>query len=121
VKEPDLPRIIELALSTLSERERRSSAAYLDIKELDAGATFLVGRKEITSPARGYLAFVDPTPTANWGHPCRYVLIESATGRVHEFPAQFPPFLREVAPTLRLIWKGADVPDAVLPTPLPPA
>jgi hypothetical protein len=113
--EPDLPRVIELALSTLSEPERRSSAVYLDTRELDAGEAVVVGRREIASPARGYLAFVDPTPTANWGHPCRYVLVESATGRIHQFPAQFPPFLREVAPTLRLIWKGSEVPDAVLP------
>lgn len=114
--EPGLARVIELALSTLSERERRASAVYLDTRERNAGERIAIGRGGIGAPARGFLAFVDPSPTANWGHPCRYALIESETGRIHEFPAQFPPFFRDVPPTLRLIWKGPEVPDAVLPT-----
>lgn len=113
--EPDVRRAIELALSTLSERERQSAAAYLDTRELDSGARVTIGRVETEVPAQGFLAFVDPSPTANWGHPCRYLLIESATGRIHRFDAQFPPFLRGVSPALRLIWKGQQVPAAVLP------
>ncbi|HSB71032.1 MAG TPA: hypothetical protein VLT62_17020 [Candidatus Methylomirabilis sp.] len=113
--ESDVRRAIELALSTLSERERQSAAAYIDTRELDSRARMTIGRVETEIPARGYLVFVDPSPTANWGHPCRYLLIETATGTIHRFDAQFPPFLRDVSPTLRLIWKGQQVPVAVLP------
>jgi hypothetical protein len=116
VSDRDLHPIIELALSALSEPERRSSAVYLETKEVLAGEAVTIGRKEVTLPAAGYLVFIDPAPTANWGHPCRYLFIESATLRMHQFPAQFPPFMREIAQTLRLIWKGHDVPEAVLPT-----
>ena len=93
--------------SRLSARgERRSSAVYLDIKELPGGEPVPIGRKAMTFPAHGYLAFVDPFPTANWGHPCRYLFVESETQRIAEIPAQFPPFLSAVSATLRLIWKG---------------
>jgi hypothetical protein len=119
VNNPDLQRIVDAALSTLSEGERRSSAVYLDIEELAPGEPVPIGRKAMTFPARGYLAFVDPSPTANWGHPCRYLFVESETQRVREIPAQFPPFLSAVSATLRLIWKGSDVPEAVLAT-VPP-
>jgi hypothetical protein len=111
----DLARVTELALSDLSDGERRSSAVYLDTRELAAGATITIGRTSVTAPARGFVAFVDPTPTANWSHPCRYLLIEHDTGVIHPFPARFPPFLREVPSTLMLIWKGPDVPASVLP------
>ena len=117
MSESDLHRIVDAALSTLSEGERRSSAVYLDIKELPAGDAVCIDRKTTTTaPVRGYLAFVDPSPTANWGHPCRYLFVESKTQRIREIPAQFPPFLGGASPTLRLIWKGPDVPEAVLPT-----
>jgi hypothetical protein len=114
VNNRDLQRIVDAALSTLSDGERRSSAVYLDIEELAGGEPVPIGRKAMTFPARGYLAFVDPSPTANWGHPCRYLFVESETHRVREIPAQFLPFLSAVSPTLRLIWKGSDVPEAVL-------
>jgi hypothetical protein len=116
VTEPNLQQIADAALAALPEQERRSSAVYLDVRSIPAQGPVRIGRKEMTFPAHGFLAFVDPSPTANWGHPCRYLFIEAETQRIHEIAAQFPPFLQEVAPTLRLIWKGADVPDAVLPT-----
>ena len=113
--EPEIRRIIGLALSTLSERERQTAAAYIDTRELEPGARLPIGRVEIDAPARGFLAFVDPSPTANWGHPCRYLFIESGAETIHRFDAQFPPYLRDIPPTLRLIWKGPQVPAAVLP------
>ena len=113
--ETDIRRIIALALSTLSERERQTAAAYIDTRELEPGARLPIGRVEIDAPARGFLAFVDPSPTANWGHPCRYLFIESGAETIHRFDAQFPPYLPEIPPTLRLIWKGQQVPVAVLP------
>jgi hypothetical protein len=116
VTEPNLQQIADAALSVLTDRERRSSAVYLDVRPIPAQSSVRIGRKDVTFPADGYVAFVDPSPTANWGHPCRYLFIEADTQRIHETAAQFPPFLQEVAPTLRLIWKGSDVPDAVLPT-----
>ena len=114
--ESNLAQIVETALAALTDRERRSAAVYIDVNPIPAGGAVVIGRKEVTFPAAGYLAFVDPAPTANWGHACRYLFVESDTHRIHEVPAQFPPFLRGVPPTLRLIHKGADVPEAVLPT-----
>jgi hypothetical protein len=38
------------------------------------------------------LAFVDREPLANWGHPCRFVLIDGDTGEITTLEARFPPF-----------------------------
>ena len=112
---PDIHRAITLALSTLTEQERQGAAAYIETQELEREAKFTIGRVEIRAPGRGFLVFIDPSPTANWGHPCRYLLIESETGAIHRFDAQFPPFLRDIPPGLRLAWKGPQVPIEVLP------
>jgi hypothetical protein len=42
----------------------------------------------------------DPDPFANWGHPCRYLLYEAATGDLYaEKSARFPPFGDRIPPT----------------------
>jgi hypothetical protein len=110
----DIHRAITLALSTLTEQERQGAAVYIDTRELEREARVAIGRAEIEAPSRGYLVFVDPHPTANWGHPCRYLFVDGETGAVHRFDAQFPPYLRGISPTLRLIWKGLQVPPEVL-------
>ena len=40
------------------------------------------------------VAFVDLQPEANWGHDCRYLLVDPETGELQMVMAQFPPFLR---------------------------
>jgi hypothetical protein len=105
-------QVADRALKELSDGERRGGAVYLDEVELAPGATLAVDKKEIPLTRASAVVFVDREPQANWGHPCRYLLIAlEEGGTVESIEAQFPPFLRGVPKTLRLIWKGESVPD----------
>lgn len=102
------------ALATLSPEERKSSAVYLDEAELKAGSTVEIDRKQIRVLFDSFVAFVDLQPQSNWGHPCRYLLINRETGAIQSIDATHPPFLKGASKTLRLIWKGENVPDWTL-------
>jgi hypothetical protein len=109
--------VAQRALKALSDQERRSAAVYLDERELPPGSTLKVDQKEIPVRRASAVAFVDQDPQANWGHACRYLLIALESGDVESIDAQFPPFLRGVPQTLRLIWKGDIVPEWAIAKP----
>jgi hypothetical protein len=109
--------IAKRALSELTEEERQSGALYVDEREVAPGATFTIDGREIPVRHRTAVAFVDRNPPANWSHSCRYLLVDVETGEVHSVEAQFPPFLRGVPRTLRLVWKGDTVPDWTIAKP----
>jgi hypothetical protein len=106
-----IEQIAERATGTLTQSEKDSSIVYLDSKEMKAGASVEVDRKKIEVPWDAFMAFVDLEPQANWGHKCRYLLVNGCTGEVKSFEASFPPFLRGPSKTLRTIWKGHRVPE----------
>jgi hypothetical protein len=103
--------IAERVLSTLSNGERDKSVIYLDTKELPAGSTIEIAEREVRLPWQGVLAFIDLEPQANWGHACRYLLFDRASGEMLSFEAQFPPYLRGPSETLTLLWKGPSAPE----------
>src|SRR5882757_7043075 len=98
--------VAERALATLSKQERESGAVYLDESEIPAGAELALDTHKFISTGPSALVFVDPTPAVNWGHACRYLLVDRQSREVKSIPAQFPPFLHGASPTLRLIWRG---------------
>jgi hypothetical protein len=110
-------QVAKLAVKALTAAERQRGAAYLDEVVRPAGTSVEIDRKAV--PVRRPLAvvFVDQAPGVNWGHPCRYLLIDLQDGRIQSVPAQFPPFLRAVPKTLRLIWKGDTVPEWAIARP----
>jgi hypothetical protein len=103
--------VAKRALATLSPAERQRSAVYLDERELPAGSSVDIDSQQILVTAPSALVFVDLEPAANWGHASRYLIVDLGTGAVRSIDAQFPPFLRGAPKTLRLVWKGPDVPD----------
>jgi hypothetical protein len=109
--------VAQRALRELSDDERHGGVAYLDKRELAAGSTLRLGNRDIRIPRPSALVFVDRMPRANWGHSCRYIVVELETGAVESIEAQFPPFLREVPQTLSPIAKGEEVPDWVVARP----
>ncbi len=109
--------VVQRALKELSESERRNGAVYLDERELASGSTLKIDGEEIPVRRRTAVVFVDRVPQANWGHDCRYLLVDLESGEVRSIAAQFPPFLRGVPPTLRLIRKGETVPDWAIARP----
>ena len=110
-------QVAERALKELSEQERRSSAVYLDQVELAAGFMLKVDQKQIDVRRPSALVFIDKEPRANWGHASRHLLIALEDGSVQSIDSQFPPFLRGVPKTLRLIWKGEEVPEWAIAKP----
>jgi hypothetical protein len=99
------------AMQELTEDERRSGVVYLDDQEPAIDSVLKVDGREIALPGNTVAVFVDKTPQANWGHACRYLLINREDGKVESIDAQFPPFLHGVPKTLRVVWKGEAVPD----------
>jgi hypothetical protein len=67
------------------------------------------GRVEVDAPT--LVAFVDLEPGVNWGHRCRYLLLDRDSGDVRAIDAQFPPFLRGMPPGLRVVYRAPGVPD----------
>jgi hypothetical protein len=99
------------ALNELTDEERRTGVLYLDQRELPADAAIEVDKAPLPLRHRSALAFVDREPEVNWGHSCRYLLISLEGEEIQSIEAQFPPFLRGVPGTLRVIWKGEAVPE----------
>jgi hypothetical protein len=101
-----------IALRTLGEDERRRTAVYLDPRVHAAGSTVAAGRQRIQVPQPSLVAFIDLSPGANWGHPCRYLLIDAESGAVESLDAQFPP----PQDALRLLYRSEDIQDWMLLT-----
>jgi len=109
-----LDQITAEVLAALGPEERKSSAVYLDQAAVKAGSTVEIDRKLVQVPFDSVVVFVDMQPQSNWGHPCRYLLIDRESGATECINASYPPFLRGASKTLRLIWKGENVPDWTL-------
>jgi hypothetical protein len=103
--------VAQRALDELTHEERRGGVAYLDQAEHATASVLRVNGREISIRPSTAVVFVDRVPQANWGHSCRYLLIDREDGRVESIDAQFPPFMRGVPKTLRVLWKGEAVPD----------
>lgn len=101
----------EVAMAQLSDSERRQAVLYLDEDFLAAGESLEIDGRMVPINQPTAVAFVDREPGVNWGHDCRYVLVDLEGERVESVPAQLPPFLRGVPKGLRVIWKGDAVAD----------
>lgn len=106
-----LDQISEIVLANISAKERESCVVYLDEQVLDAGTVLEIDGREIHMPWPTVTAFIDLEPTVNWGHDCRYLLVNSETGELQSIDARFPPFLRGAPDTVRVIWKAETVPS----------
>jgi hypothetical protein len=85
-------RIASIVIEALDPAERAEGVAYLCVTPFAAGQTLAVPLQPITIERDGYVAFVDAQPHANWGHACRYLLIDARTGEVTSYPRRFPAF-----------------------------
>jgi hypothetical protein len=116
----DWDEIARLAIAAIPAEQLRGAVLYLDRRTIAPGEAVPTGRDTLTADRPAALAFLDLAPAANWGHPCRYLLIDLATGAVRAADATHPPFLRGAAPTLAAIAKGPEVPDWTLAAPFEP-
>lgn len=103
-------QIAAIALATLSKDELRESAVYLKPCLLEKGSSTSVSRQAIHITAPSVMVFIDLFPSANWGHPCRYLFISPEGGILQSVDGQFPPDRED----LRIVHKGAGVADWML-------
>jgi hypothetical protein len=101
----------------LTSSERASGVVYAFIDPVPAGTKLQFPRITIEVPWEALLAFVDREPLANWGHSCRYVLVNPATGKVRSTEARFPPFRPEDLHLWRVVFQATGVPDSALAVP----
>ena len=116
----DWAAVARQAIAALAPDDLRGANLYLDRRVIASGARVAVGRSEVTVDRNSALAFLDRAPQSNWGHPCRYLLIDLATGAANGFDATEPPFLRGASPELRAIARDPAVPDWTLAAPFEP-
>jgi hypothetical protein len=107
-------RIAARAVDELDLAERDRSVVYVDERVLPAGSSVDLGGRTIDLQRPAAMAFVDLEPGLNWGHRCRYLLVDAESGEVERVDAHMPPFLRGAAPTLRVVWRGPAAPDEAL-------
>ncbi len=98
----------------LTASERAQGVAYLSSATVAKGTTLKLPHITIDVPWDALLAFVDGQPTANWGHACRYVVINRDTGETLSRDARFPPFQAGRGAGWRIVYRAAQVPDRAL-------
>lgn len=116
----DWTEVARWAIAAVPAEDRRGAVLYLDRRVIAPGERVAAGGAALVAAAPSALAFLDRVPEANWGHPCRYLLIDLATGAARTAEATHPPFLRGAAPTLRAIARDPTVPDWTLAAPYEP-
>ena len=116
----DWTAVAAQAIAALAPGDLSGATLYLDRRVIPPGESARVGRDSVTVARPSAMAFLDRVPAANWGHPCRYLLIDLESGAVRAFDASEPPFLRGAAPTLRAIARDPSVPDWTLAAPFEP-
>jgi hypothetical protein len=99
------------AVESLSDEERSRAVVYISDNVLEAGEEVEIdgGRVQVDAPTA--VAFADLEPGVNWGHRCRYLLVDAGSGKVRGIDAQFPPFLRGMPPEMRVVYRAEGVPD----------
>jgi hypothetical protein len=103
--------IASVVLAQVPEARRTHSVVYLDQRIRLPGSEIEIDYKKLRLDGPTEIGFVDLEPEMNWGHSCRYVLVNTETGEHQNIDAHFPPFLRETSSSLIVLFKGDKVPD----------
>jgi len=110
-----------LLLEQLTDQERAHSVVYLD-EQVRAPGMASLGGTETRQEHPYYVAFVDQKPGANWMHPCRYLVIDSTTGKMTSLESDRPPVFGILPQTWRVVWRSPRIEDwRLLPISRPPS
>jgi hypothetical protein len=110
LSEDELNSILD---AQLTRPERAGSVVYVFTGLIPGGTKLEFPRASLEVPWEARLAFIDREPRANWGHSCRYVLINRETGEIRSLEARFPPFRREELRRWKVVYQAPGVPDAL--------
>ena len=103
-------------IDSLSQNERESSVAYLELRVIPAGEELRWAGIERSFDEPVVIAFVDLQPELNWTHRGRYLVLGANGGVRQKLEVDRPPFLTQVSPRLRVIHQGSQAPDWTLVT-----
>ena len=98
----------------LAPEEVTRGVAYAAEVPIPARERLRFPRIDLDVPWPAYLAFVDREPGANWGHSCRYILINRDAGELTSHEARLPPFHTGRDLHWRVAYKAKGVPDSAL-------
>jgi hypothetical protein len=87
----DFNRAMRLVLAALTPQERGEGVVHMTTAPAGPGAV-IAPRTELPLERPSYVAFVDAEPSANWGHPARYLIVDPGSEEVRSHDARFPPF-----------------------------
>ena len=94
-------RVRTHAFQSLHAAKKQTTNLYLDQKVYEKGAKLGPEFQKIVVDKPSLLVFADDDPLANFGHDCRYLLYDAATGEPHRvIAARFPPYLKKPPETL---------------------
>jgi hypothetical protein len=110
-------QLAAILISQLTSSEQAHGVAYVCRTTFAKGTTMTFPHTAIAVPWDAQLAFVDRDPAANWGHACRYVLLNRETGDTLSQEAHFPPFQRGGAADWQITYRAPGIPDEVLLVP----
>ena len=112
---PDLD-VAALVKKHLTRDEIAHGMAYVAEPALPAGTHLDFPKIHLDVPWDAFLVFVDREPTANWSHPCRYLLLRATSGEIKSIEAQLPPFGRESF-RWSVLYRAPSVPAALSAVP----
>jgi len=102
----------------LTPAERDGAAAYLATDPVDGGRRLALPGIELVAERRSLLVFVDQDPTANWGHPARYILLAcDDVAHSVSVPARLPPFGQKDGLHWQLVYRADAVPESAIVNP----
>jgi hypothetical protein len=107
-------QIVSVLKSELTREELDRGVAYLSDTAMSAGKKLDFAGTSIEVPWEANLGFIDQEPMANWGHSCRYILIDRNTGQALSFSARFPPFSAGMDLHWNVVHRAKGVPDSVI-------
>jgi len=105
-------------IAQLSDDELRKAIAYAAERQLPAGTQIQFPGTRIEVQTDSYLGFIDREPSANWGHPARYVVVNQESGEIYSLEARLPPFRSGEDLRWRIAYQAPSVPDTVVEHPL---
>ncbi|HEY2179772.1 MAG TPA: hypothetical protein VGH15_14465 [Caulobacteraceae bacterium] len=106
--------LAERVVAALTPEEQAGAVAYAAHDPLRAGVRLDLAGAKIETAAPAWLVFIDADPTANWGHPARYLILDCDGGEVRSVETRLPP---PAALDWRLIYQAPSVPDAAVAFP----
>ena len=98
-------------IAQLTEDERQGGVAYAAERRLPAGTKLQYPGLTLEVTRDSYLGFIDREPTANWGHPARYVIVDAENGSIHSVAVRLPPFGSSGDVRWRVAYQAPSVPD----------